>query len=81
MEFEEVCLETVILSSSNLFQGFKFIPGCFIRMVWIEHVGKCVFYMVKVLICRFDSGIGENVQPGICKVASLSFAHSIEQGY
>ena len=49
LEFEEVCLETVILSSTNLSQGLEFISGRFICMVWIEHVSKCFLYVVQVL--------------------------------
>ena len=81
LEFGEVCLEAIILLSSNLFQGLEFISGCLICMIWVEHVSECFLYVVEVFVCCFDIGMSENVQPGVCKVFPLSFAHPIEQGY
>ena len=51
LEFGEVCLKTIILSSGDLFQGFEFIPGHLICVIWIEHVGECLFHMIEVFVC------------------------------
>ena len=50
MEFEEVCLETIVLLSGDLSQGLKFIPGRFICMIRVEHVGEGFLYVVEVFV-------------------------------
>ena len=61
LEFEEICLETIILSSGSLFQGFEFILSCFIHVERIEHVSECLFYDVKVFICWLDVFVCEDM--------------------
>ena len=50
LELGEVCLETIVLLGSNLFQGFEFIPGHFICMIQVEYVSKRLFHMVEVFV-------------------------------
>ena len=60
-----ICLESVILSSGDLFQVFEFIPGRLICVIWVEHVGEHFLYMIEVFVQCFDIRISEDTQPGV----------------
>ena len=54
LEFGEVHLETIVLSSSYLFQVVKVISGSLCLVVRVEHVSEHLLHMIEVFVHCFD---------------------------
>ena len=54
LEFGEICLEAIVLSSGGLFQLVEFVSGRLFEVVGVEHVFEGLFYGLPVFVHSLD---------------------------